>query len=80
MSTATASSTVSAAVAAAPRQFVAASARVPGAVHVLLLTTGSVASVKAPLIADALLEVRPPSLPTSWTLARAARTPSIADT
>lgn len=37
--------------------FTAADSRVPGATHVLLLTTGSVASIKAPLIAAALLEV-----------------------
>ncbi|KAG9051655.1 hypothetical protein FS837_000043 [Tulasnella sp. UAMH 9824] len=38
-------------------QFKAAESRVPGSIHVLLITTGSVASIKAPLIAEKLLEV-----------------------
>lgn len=50
-------------------QFTAADSRVPGATHVLLLTTGSVASIKAPLIAAALLEVSP----AQGTSARSAR-------
>ena len=39
------------------RQFIAASERAVGHVHVLLITTGSVASVKAPLIVSELLKV-----------------------
>lgn len=38
--------------------FVSASFRRPGAYHVLLLTTGSVASIKIPFIVQALLEDR----------------------
>jgi hypothetical protein len=38
--------------------FVAENERVPGCTHVLLITTGSVASVKAPLIVEELLRVR----------------------
>ncbi|KAG6868153.1 hypothetical protein C0993_007097 [Termitomyces sp. T159_Od127] len=38
--------------------FVAEDNRQPGFVHVLLITTGSVASIKAPLIVKALLAVR----------------------
>lgn len=38
--------------------FVAEPERVPGYTHVLLITTGSVASVKAPLIVKELLTVR----------------------
>ncbi|KIO23886.1 hypothetical protein M407DRAFT_26680 [Tulasnella calospora MUT 4182] len=37
-------------------QFKAAESRVPGSVHVLLITTGSVASIKARLIVEKLLE------------------------
>ncbi|KAI5114796.1 hypothetical protein M0805_002257, partial [Coniferiporia weirii] len=36
--------------------FKASSARVPGCIHVVLITTGSVASVKAPLIVQELLK------------------------
>ncbi|KAG9011505.1 hypothetical protein FRB90_007221 [Tulasnella sp. 427] len=36
--------------------FTAAEARVPGSLHVLLITTGSVASIKAPLIVEKLLQ------------------------
>lgn len=39
--------------------FVASDHRTPGFTHVLLVTTGSVASVKAPLIVEELLRVRP---------------------
>jgi len=39
-----------------PRRFEAAKASVPGNLHVLLMTTGSVASVKAPLIVAELLK------------------------
>lgn len=42
--------------------FVASAERTDGAVHVLLITTGSVASVKAPLIVSELLSVRPQHL------------------
>src|SRR5258708_3125962 len=41
----------------AKRTFEATSNRVAGHLHVLLITTGSVASVKAPLIVEGLLEV-----------------------
>lgn len=37
--------------------FVAETERVPGYTHVLLITTGSVASIKAPLIVKELLSV-----------------------
>lgn len=37
--------------------FIAEAERKPGFVHVLLITTGSVASVKAPLIVEELLSV-----------------------
>ena len=37
--------------------FVADQERIPGHTHVLLITTGSVASIKAPLIVKELLEV-----------------------
>lgn len=40
------------------RHFVAGAERVPGCTHVILITTGSVASVKAPQIVHELLEVR----------------------
>jgi phosphopantothenoylcysteine decarboxylase len=40
------------------RQFVAKNERLDGYTHVLLITTGSVASVKAPRIVSALLQVR----------------------
>jgi phosphopantothenoylcysteine decarboxylase len=39
------------------RQFTAAANKREGHTHVLLITTGSVASVKAPLIVDELLKV-----------------------
>ena len=39
------------------KQFVAESERLEGHTHVLLITTGSVASVKAPLIVSELLRV-----------------------
>ena len=39
------------------RKFVAQDEREEGFTHVLLITTGSVASIKAPLIVAALLEV-----------------------
>ena len=39
------------------RQFTAAANKREGYTHVLLITTGSVASVKAPLIVDELLKV-----------------------
>jgi hypothetical protein len=39
------------------RQFTAAANKREGHTHVLLITTGSVASVKAPLIIDELLKV-----------------------
>lgn len=42
------------------QQFTAAESRVPRSVHVLLITTGSVASIKAPLIVGKLLEVHYP--------------------
>ncbi|KAH9891851.1 flavoprotein [Cubamyces lactineus] len=38
-----------------PRRFVAEEERTPGCTHVLLITTGSVASIKAPLIVAELL-------------------------
>jgi len=41
-----------------PVAFTAAAKRKHGFVHVLLITTGSVAAVKAPLIVKQLLEVR----------------------
>lgn len=41
-----------------PRTFVADNERIPGCTHVLLITTGSVASVKVPLIVEELLTVR----------------------
>lgn len=41
-----------------PTTFKASSNRRPGYLHVLLITTGSVASVKAPLIVEELLHVR----------------------
>jgi hypothetical protein len=40
-----------------PRQFTAAANKREGHTHVLLIMTGSVASVKAPLIVDELLKV-----------------------
>ena len=40
------------------QQFVAESERTEGFTHVVLITTGSVASVKAPLIVSELLAVR----------------------
>lgn len=39
------------------KPFVAETERRPGHTHVLLITTGSVASVKAPLIVEELLRV-----------------------
>jgi phosphopantothenoylcysteine decarboxylase len=39
------------------KQFEAAQHRLEGYIHVLLITTGSVASVKAPLIVGELLKV-----------------------
>jgi hypothetical protein len=39
------------------RTFIAQNERAEGYTHVLLITTGSVASVKAPLIVNALLQV-----------------------
>ena len=44
-----------------PRQFVAELERSPDHTHVLLITTGSVASIKAPLIVRELLRVSTPS-------------------
>jgi len=49
------------------RQFVAELERSPDHTHVLLITTGSVASIKAPLIVQELLKVSSrvfPNLPT----------------
>ena len=46
--------------------FVAETQRRKGHVHVLLMTTGSVASIKAPLIVQELLKVR--SLQLHWFL------------
>jgi hypothetical protein len=43
------------------RQFIAEAERLPDYNHVLLITTGSVASIKAPLIVSMLLQVCPPS-------------------
>lgn len=43
-----------------PRQFIAELERLPDHTHVLLITTGSVASIKAPLIVRELLKVGPP--------------------
>lgn len=40
------------------KHFVASTNRIPGCTHVLLITTGSVASIKAPQIVHELLEVR----------------------
>lgn len=40
-----------------PKKFVAEDERSPGCTHVLLMTTGSVASVKAPFIVAELLAV-----------------------
>ena len=40
------------------RHFTAAANKCEGHIHVLLVTTGSVASVKAPLIVEELLKVR----------------------
>ena len=40
------------------KQFEASNERSEGYKHVLLITTGSVASVKAPLIVEELLQVR----------------------
>ena len=42
-----------------PRQFVAELERSPDHTHVVLITTGSVASIKAPLIVRELLQVSP---------------------
>lgn len=42
----------------AAQQFVAERERQPGYTHVVLITTGSVASIKAPLIVSELLQVR----------------------
>jgi phosphopantothenoylcysteine decarboxylase len=39
------------------RRFVASEQRRPGRIHVLLVTTGSVASIKAPLIVRELMKV-----------------------
>jgi phosphopantothenoylcysteine decarboxylase len=47
---------------AATALFVAEKERTPGHIHVLLITTGSVASIKAPLIISELLSVRPPAI------------------
>jgi len=41
------------------RKFIAESERFPGHTHVLLVTTGSVASIKAPLIVEEFLKVSP---------------------
>lgn len=43
------------------RQFIAELERLPDHNHVLLITTGSVASIKAPLIVAELLQVCPSS-------------------
>lgn len=40
------------------RHFVASAERILGYTHVILITTGSVASIKAPQIVHELLEVR----------------------
>jgi hypothetical protein len=40
------------------KTFIAAENRLEGHTHVLLITTGSVASIKAPLIVGELLKVR----------------------
>ena len=40
--------------------FIAANERVDGYTHVLLITTGSVASIKTPIIVSELLDVRRP--------------------
>jgi len=40
------------------RHFVAGAERISGYTHVILITTGSVASIKAPQIVHELLEVR----------------------
>lgn len=45
----------------APSYFVASEERSPGCTHVLLILSGSVASIKAPLIVSELMSVRSPS-------------------
>jgi hypothetical protein len=49
-----------------PKTFVAEANRVAGHLHVVLITTGSVASVKAPLIVSELLQVARSSLVLLW--------------
>lgn len=47
---------------AAPYHFISAEERTEGFTHVLLVATGSVASIKAPLIVAELLKVCPVAL------------------
>lgn len=44
------------------KQFEASTSRIEGNTHVLIITTGSVASIKLPLIVEELAKVSPPPL------------------
>lgn len=44
------------------RKFIAAENRTEGYVHIVLISTGSVASVKVPFIVDELLKVSNPEI------------------